>query len=418
LLDWSTGGVPLFGPPVNEQTAMAVSVVFRCVSLLSGIIAGLPLRVYKDDPNLGRQIVEPDVKDAIHGDGVRYLARLLGQVPYPGRSLTSFSWRELLGVNVYLWGNHYSVKRYNGAGRVAGFEPAMPWDVEVRRTDAGRNIYVVTWPKSTGGSRELVDQDDMIHIAGPGFDGVKGMPRIASFARNAVSLARIMEEQTGRVHENAAKPSGMVTVPPNISPGGMRRMEAQFNDRWAGRLNAGKVMFVDTDTKFTPFQMSPEDLTTLATRRFTVEEICRFFGVPPHLVGESAAATSWGTGIEQLTLGFLKLVMEPDLQRIEHEFNHKLLDGTPYYVQFDRDALLAMDAKTAAEVASAEINSGQLTPNEARRKKFRPSIEGGDELFVNSTMIPISRALNPPAPPPAAPPPKDNPPPPPKEPAK
>lgn len=404
LLDWSNGGIPLFGPPVSERTSMAVSAVFRCVTLLSGLIAGLPLRVYRDDPKLGRLIVEPDTKNDIHADGMRFLARLLGQVPYPGKSMTSFAWRELWGINVYLWGNHYSAKRYNQAGRLMGFEAAPPSVVTVLRRD-GRNTYEVNWPH---GVRELIDQEDMIHIPGPGFDGVKGLSRITAFARNAVAMSRVLEEQTGRVHENGMRPSVAITAPSGIGPKGLRRMEAFYNERWAGRLNAGKPIFIPGDMKVTPFQISPEDMTTLETRQFTVDDICRFFGVPPHLVG-SNSATTWGSGIEQLTIGFLKYSLEPELQRIEHELNYKLLDGTPYYVMFDRDALTAMDAKTAADVAAAEINSGQLTPNEARRKKYRPAKDGGDELLVNSTMIPLSRALNPPpkAPAPPAQPPQE-----------
>lgn len=399
LLDWANGGIPMFGPPISERTAMAVSAVFRCVSLLSGLIAGLPLQIYRDDPNLGRLVVEPDTKDAQHGDGMRRLARLLGQVPYPGRSLTSFAWRELWGINVYLWGNHYSVIRYDGAGRIIGFEAAMPWAVEVKMA-GGRLLYDITWPDNR---RETVLAQNVLHICGPSFDGMKGQSRIAGFARNAISLARVLEEQTGRVHENASRPSGMVTVPPNISPEGLRRMEAYFNERFSGRLNAGKVIFADKDSTFTPFQMTPEDLATLETRRYTVSDICRFFGVPPHLVGEAAGTSAWGSGIEQLTLGFLRYTLEAELQRIEHELNYKLFDGTPYYASFDRDALLAMDALAAAQIAQTEINSAQLTPNEARRKRKRPSVDGGDTLLINSTMVPLSRALDPTVAPPAAP---------------
>lgn len=404
--DWSGffgySGGQTFGEPVSEYTAMAVSAVYRCVSLLSGLIAGLPLRVYRDDPKLGRQIVEPDQRDSVHGASMPYLARLLGQAPYPGRPLTSFAWRELWGVNTYLWGNHYSVKRYNGAGRLLGFEAAYPWAVEVRRNIVtGRNIYIVTW---LDGTRETLDQDDVIHIMGPGFDGIRAPSRIQSFARNSVALSALLQEQTGRVHENAAKPTGAVTVSSNIKPEGFRRMQAFFNEQYSGRANAGKVLFLDADQKYTQMQMSPEDLATLETQRFTISDICRFYGVPPHLVGEAAGTSAWGSGIEQLTIGFLKYTLDADLQRIEHELNYKLLDGTPYYCWFDRDALAAMDAKTMAEILSIKINSGQMTPGEARRKSFLPAKPGDDQLFVNSTLRPIDAPYVPAAPKPADPP--------------
>lgn len=373
---------------VSEQMAMRVSTVFRCVSLISGLIAGLPLKVYKQDPD-GQRTEAPNHR----------LAPLLSYRPYPGRSLTSFAWREMWGVNALLWGNHYSIIRYDNAGRVIGFEPTHPWSTQVLRR-GGVNFYKCVLED---GTTEIVHQEDMIHIAGPGFDGVMGKSRIQSFARTAVSLATVLEEQTGRVHENAAKPTGMVTLPSNISPEGMRRAQEFFNAQNAGRSNAGRTMFVDKDTTYTPMQMTPEDLGTLAHRQYQAADICRFYGVPPHLVGESANTSAWGSGIEQLTIGFKQYTMDAELRRIEQEIRYKLFDGTPYYAEFDRDALLTLDAKTAAEVASIEINSGQLTPQEARRKKHRPDIAGSENLFMNGTMVSIERAVNPPEPAPAAP---------------
>jgi HK97 family phage portal protein len=392
LLDWANGGAGSFGPPISEQSAMRVSAVYRCVSIISGLIAALPLNVYRDSPTAGRTIARD-----------HRLYRMLHLAPYPGSPLTSFAWREQWGINVLLWGNHYSITRYDGAGRVIGFVPVMPWRVEVFRR-AGRNVYVCTLED---GTREAVSQDDILHFPGPGFDGIKGLSRIQAFARDAIGLARTLEQQTGTMHENAARPSGMMELPGSIQPAGMRRIESHFNEHSAGRLNTGRVLFVDKDTKYTPFQMTAEDLNTLEFRRYQAADICRFYGVPPHLIGEAAGTSAWGSGIEQLTLGFLKYTLEPDLQRIEHEINMKLFDGTPYYAEFDREALLTMDAATAASVQQTEINSGTLLINEARARKNRGRVAGGDEPLVNSTMIPLQRALNPPAPPPqpAAPPP-------------
>lgn len=373
-----------FGPPVSEQTSMAVSAVFRCVALISGLIAGLPLGVYRDDPELGR------VEAKNHR-----LAPLLGRVPFPGRPLSSFAWRELWGVNFLLWGNHYSVIRYDQAARVVGFEPALPWQVEVHR-QAGQNLYVVTW---LDGRREVVRQDDMLHICGPGFDGIRAPSRIQSFARNSIALAKVLEEGTGMAHENGAKLSGMVELPPNVTPADKAKMEAYYADRAQGRANNGKLLYVDKDTKFTSMQLSPEDLATLESRRYQTADICRFFGVPPHLVGEAAGTSAWGSGIEQLTIGFLRFTLESDLQRIEHELNMKLLADGPYYVMFDREALSAMDATTEATTAATRIGSGQRTINETRRRQHLPAVPDGDTVLVNSTMIPLSRALNPPAPP-------------------
>jgi HK97 family phage portal protein len=390
LLDWSSGGqAGGFGPHVSERSAMCCSAIFRSVSLISGVAAGLPLKIYKRTAEGGRDEA-PDHR----------LAQLFSVAPFPGRPMTSFVWRELWMVNELLWGNHYSIIRYDGAARIVGFEAVMPWDVEVYRVN-NRNQYRCTLRDSTlGGSDgngavriEWHDQDDVLHIPGPGFNGVVGLSRIRAYARNAVALSLVMEEQTGRVHENAARPSGLVSLDPKvkISPAGFARFKAQFNDNHAGRSNAGRVIFGDGDTKYTPFQMSQEDLNTLEFRRFQVADISRFYGVPLHLLNETDKSTSWGSGLSEQTLAFLIYTIDPDLSRIEAELNYKLFFGTDYFAEFDRDALMAMDPLKAAQVAQTEISTGTLLINEFRRKKNRQPVAGGDRALINSTNVPLDK---------------------------
>jgi HK97 family phage portal protein len=391
LTDWAHGGTQgSFGPHVSERSAMANSAVYRCTVLISGAGAGMPLKIYKRTPD-GRE------------EAPNHRLQPYFQVtPFPGRAMTSYVWRELWLVNILLWGNHVSIIRYDGAGRIIGFEVVMPWDVEVYRINH-RNVYrCVIWDSSFGPVNEGVtqrvewhDQEDVIHIPGPGFNGVTGLSRIRASARNAIALASVLEEQTGRVHENAARPSGLATVPPKISPDGFNRFKAQFADMNTGRANAGKVIFGDKDTTFTPFQMTPEDLNTILFRGYQVADISRFFGVPLHLLNSIDKSTSWGTGLSEQTLAFLIYTLDPDLSRIEAELNYKLFYGSEYYVEFDRDALMAMDPLKASQVAQTEIASGVLLINERRRHKNRPPVENGDQPLINSTNVPLAKIFLP-----------------------
>ncbi len=391
LTDWASGGSPgTFGPAISERTSMCSSAVYRCVTLRSGAIAGLPLKIYKR------------TKDGRDEAPQHRLQPMFSVTPFPGRAMTSFIWREQWTINTDLWGNHVSIIRYDGAARIIGFEPVMPWDVEVYRFN-NRNVYrCAVWDSSFGPDNagltqriEWHDQEDVIHIPGLGFNGIKGLSRIRSFARNSVSLAQLLEEQTGRVHENAARPSGLATVPAGISKDGFDRFKAQFNEQNAGRFNAGRVIFGDEKSTYTPFQMSQEDLNTLEFRRFQVTDISRFFGVPLHLLNETDKSTSWGTGLSEQTLAFLIYTIDPDLMRIEAELNYKLFFGSEYYVEFDRDALLAMDPVKAAQVSHTEIASGVLLINERRRHKNRPPVENGNEPLINSTNVPLKNIFLP-----------------------
>lgn len=388
LTDWAHGGAGgTFGPHVSERTSMAVSAVYRCVALKSGVAAGLPLKIYKRTPD-GREEA-PNHR----------LQPMFSTAPYPGRAMTAFTWRENWFVNTELWGNHHSIIRYDGAARVVGFEPVLPWDCEPYRHNY-RNVYrCVLWPSSIGqGSSpvvEWVDQDDMIHIPGLGFNGVSGLSRIRAFARDAVALSKVLEEQTGRVHENAAKPSAIINVSPRISKDGFDRFKAQFTQDNTGRYNAGKPIFADKDTEYKQMQMSPEDLATIDTRRYQIADISRFFGVPLHLLNETDKATSWGSGLSEQTLAFLIYTMDPELARAEAELNYKLFSNSDYYCEFDRDALMAMDPLKSAQVAQAEIASGTLLINERRRHKNRPPVGNGDQPLINSTNVPLAKIFAP-----------------------
>lgn len=375
------GAASDWGPVVTEHTAMTVSAVYRCVTLLAGQMASLPLKVYEAAPDGSYKEAPRD-----------RVGRLLASTPHPRLPLTAYQWKEMIGHHFLLEGNHFAAIRYDGAGRVIGFEPALnPRAVDVLRRTSGGRAYRFQWPD---GKAEILDQADVIHITGPGFNGDRSPSRIQYAARDAVALGMTLQDSTGVAHENGAVLSGMVTLPPNVTKADKDRIEAYYKAKATGRSNRGNLLFVDKDTTFTPMQMTPEDLNLIAVRRFQIEDIARFFGVPPHMIGESAAATSWGSGIEVLTLGFMRFTLDPELRRIEAEMNAKLFpDGSGLFVAFDRDHILQADSKTAAEVAGTRIGTGQITINEARRQMRLPPVDGGDVPMVNSTMRPLSEAL-------------------------
>lgn len=384
LIDWATGGASYAGPHVNEQNSMRASAVFACVSLLSGLVGGLPLKLYARTRE-GRE----------EASGTRLWKLLHDQ---PNERMTSFTWREIAMVHLLQWGNHYSIIRWDNAGRVVALEPVEPWKVDPRR--AGTRLrYRLTLDTGTFD----LDQDDMIHVPGVGFDGVRGISRIAAAAKQSIGTSLALEESTARLHANSARPSGLVEVPPNISEASFKRLRAEFAQLNTGVQNAGRVVFADQGSKFQPMMISPLDAQAIEQRRFQVTDIARIYGVPPHMIGETDKATSWGSGIEQMTLSFLRFTLEKDLKRIEDELTRKLCFGSPLYAEFDRAALLAMDAKTQAETFASAIQNGYMNINEIRRLQNRPGVgPAGDRHFIQSNLMPIDAAPAPGEKPPAA----------------
>lgn len=379
LVDLFGGGPTYAGPEVGERSAIRSTTVFRCVSLIAGMVASLPLSVFERAKDGRREATENRLYPLLHDA--------------PNDLMGSFTWRELIIGDLLLGGNHYSVLERDNANRIVGLMPVLRQAVTPYRRD-GLTRYRI---QVEGGQIDLA-QSEVVHVPGLGFDGLRGLSPIGVVGRQSIGLDLAFAEYIGRMHANGAKPSGILEVPHGISKDNFNRLKAQFSYEHDGLNNAGKTIFVDKESKWTPVSLSPEDSQTLQSRRFQITDICRLFGVPPHMVGETDNSTSWGTGIEQLSLGFLRFTIEPWLKRTEDEFQRKLFNGSRFYAEFDRDALLTMDAQTSAQLFASGIQNGWLKPAEVRHLKNLPAADGADQLFINSTIQPIANAGKTPAP--------------------
>jgi HK97 family phage portal protein len=369
------GGSSFAGPVVNETTAMRSTAVYRCVALKAGVIASLPLKVYKRTKD-GRE-------EAVN----HRLYPLLAD--NPSNLMSSFIWKELIVATLMMRGNHYSVIEYDNAARVTGLLPALG-PVQVERIK-GRNRYTFTFKD---GATETYDQEDVIHVPGLGFDGVTGLSPIAWAGKQSIGNSLAGQEMMGRMYANGMKPSFAVTLPQKIDKAnGVPRLRAELDDFNGGRVNVGRPLLLDHGTTVTQLQMTLQDSQTLETMSAGVADIARLFGVPPHMIGETSKTSSWGTGVEQQTTGFKIYNLEPDLSRIEGELNRKLFVH-PYYCEFNRDAIVAMDAKTQSEIFASGFMNAQFTANDLRRMRNQPPSKDprADELFVQAGTVPISMA--------------------------
>lgn len=372
-LNEALGGIGSFaGPVVSETSAMRSAAVYRCVALKAGVIASLPIHVYKHTPAGREKAINHRLYPLLHAA--------------PSDLMSGFIWKELIIANLMLAGNHYSVIEYDNASRVVGLLPVMPQQVLAERID-GRNRYTFTFPDG----HEVLDQDDVLHVPGVGFDGIKGISPIQWAGRQPIGISLAMDEFVGRMHANSMRPSGVLSMGKGIKPDGVARLRAELQALYSGTGNTGRTLLVDEGSKWNSMQMTLEDAQTLESRRYQVTDIARLFGVPPHMIGETDATTSWGTGIEQQTIGFQKFNLDPDLARIEGELNRKLFT-MPFYCEFDRDALNAMDAKTTAELYASAVQNAGMTPNEIRRKRNLPDLVGGDELYIQGATVPLTMA--------------------------
>lgn len=378
-----TGGPTYAGPAVSERSSMRSTVVYACVALNANTGGALPLPVFQKTDN-GPRLAEELRQSTI-----------LNAAPNPDIALTRFTWVSLMITHLQLAGNHYSAIEYDGAGRVVGLTPLQPWNVQVgvKRVGLGfRRAYRVML--SDGTTYDL-DQEDVLHVPGVGFDGIKGISPIQMAGRQSIGSHLAMEESAGRILANGARISGIVTQGAGkpLSPDGMQELKGEFRRQYQSAINSGEVVFLDNGMTFKEAQMTLKDAELLESRKFSAVDICRIFGVPPFLIGETADMTAWGSGLEQITNGFLLFGLNRWLEPIEAEINLKLFAGTDYYARFDRDALNAMNTAAQADAFLKRIQSG-WSINQALRKQHMPDVNGGDEPLVPVNLQTLSRALS------------------------
>jgi HK97 family phage portal protein len=351
---------------INAIAAENLSTVAACVSAISSALASMPARVYRSLPDGGR------------AEAPAHPVSRLIQSPNAWQTWPDFV--EWLMGQVLLQGNALAAIDVDGAGRPVALTP-IPWNfVSPQILPSGRLAFdVVAYASPYGGAglpRRLF-ADECLFLKDRSDDGWIGRSRI-SRAPAVLAAASGLQTYSTAVWDNAATPSGVMTLPANIKPDGIKRIEAWFNERFAGAHNGKRVLFADSGSSFTPVSVSPEDAEVLASRRFSGEEIARLFNVPPPIIGD----LSHGTFTNSETAGrwFAMNTLTPWARKIEAEFARVLFNGPGVHIEIDLSGLMRGDfaARWAANVAA--VNAGILTPNEIREAEGFNPIEGGDVL--------------------------------------
>ncbi len=354
------------GVAVTETSAMRVSAVYACVRLIAGAIASLPLPVYQRTPG-GRQRAETP------------LSWLLNVEPTAIWSAASM-WEWVIKCQT-LRGDAFVEVVRDRAGNVRSLLPLAPALVRVQSA-AGRLRYLV---QPEGGAPYGRDQDDMLHFCGFGFDGLRSMSVISYAAHQAVGVALAADEFSARFYSNGGLPGFVFETEGKMDLNQQQLLKESFAQAVAGTKNAFRPFVTTQGVKLREITISPEDSQLLEARKFQVIDIARAFGIPPFMIGETEKTSSWGTGIEQMSLGFVKYTLAPYLTRIEQEINRKLLRGPQMFCEFNLDGLLRGDSKAEADYLRQAVGGSQgigwMTVNEARRIKNLPPVAGGERLY-------------------------------------
>ncbi|MFI6117470.1 phage portal protein [Kitasatospora sp. NPDC051164] len=351
------------GIPVSDQTALQLSAVWACVRILSTAVSGLPIRAMRPQDRI--TVPVPDqptiVTDPFGGaNDVRFLSRRSGF--------------QQLAVSLGLRGNAYAMVLSRDwllrPNRLAVIHPDR---VKVDWADDGSRCYEVD-------RVPVPNAADMVHLMGMCLPGEPTAMSPVGYARHCIGLGLAAETFGGKFFSQGAHMSGIISVEGNLDRASAREMKEAFEASHSGMSNAHAIGVLSGGAKWQSISVTPDDAQFLGTRAAATLDIAMLYGIPPHMLGQVDRTTSWGSGIEQQSLGFLAYTLEPWIGTFEDAWTAMLPRGTS--ARMDTTALLRTDTAGRFAAYTQGRTSGVITINEARAKENYPPVDGGDDIFA------------------------------------
>lgn len=369
------GGASAAGKAVTDHTALSLPTVWACVRLNSEAAASLPLQLFEKDAKGGRNTVADHPLSEIISDS-------------PNADQTAFEFWGAMVAWLLVRGNAYAEIVRSGE-RVTALNLLPADQVDVSRDQN----YELRYRFTDRGKACDLPAESVLHIRGFGFGGDLGLSAVR-FGVQTLGSAIAADEIAGKIFGNGAMPSGVLTTEQEIDDEQREQLE-KILKQYASSSNAGKLMVLESGLKFEQLSLDPETMQMLETRRFNVEEVCRWFGTPPIIIGHAAQGqTMWGSGVEQLIIQWLTTGLNPILGRIERRIRKQLLspaDRRRLYPEFNREALLQADSAAKISFLSGAVQNALMTRNEARAKLNLPAAAGGDVLTAQTSLAPLDQ---------------------------
>jgi len=365
----TAGSTTASGVPINPEKALAISTVFACVRIISQTLAMLPLIVYRrlEDGGKERDSNHP-LFDVLHSR--------------PNARQSSFQFREMMMGHALLRGNAYARIVPGPRGFADQLVPLHPDRVTPSMADGGTIQYEY---RPNGRPPEVLLQDEVFHLSGLSDDGIKGLS-LTFLARDSFGLAAATQNYGSKFFSQGQRPAGTFTMPGRLSPEGYLRLKDDLT-QYSGAQGFHKTAILEDGMKWEQMGLSNEDSQFLETRIFQVEEIASWFGVPLSLLQHTEKSTSWGTGITQLTLGFVQFTMQPWFVRWEQEISQDLIiNKDRFFAEFVLEGLLRGDPATRARFYTALVNLGIMTRNEVRNIENLNPLPGLNEPLTPLNM--------------------------------
>lgn len=361
------------GETVTPDTASTVATFYRCLFLLSSVVASCPLEQFRkrDHETIDNPLFDPANEDMTY---------------------TQFELWQLVMIYRLVWGDSFVYKKRDDYDRIIDLKPLYPELVGVslhKDPEFGlQKIFTVKKMKADGS----IDQDakpdiftdfEIMHVPGLGFDGLQGMPMV-KLMNQTLGTALAGDRLSARFYSRGSQLGGIIKIKaPLKNQNQAEGIKARWMTSHAGVANAGDVAVLDAETDFQSVTIPPYQLQLLESRRWQTTEIARWFGVPPHLVGDVEKSTSWGTGIEQQNLGLNTYTLSGHTTPIEQRATREVVQTRGHFCKFNLDSLMRGSTQERYMALQTAVGGPWMTRNEARTSENKKPLTNPeyDELL-------------------------------------
>lgn len=355
---------------VDTKTAMSFSAVFACNRVLSETLASCPIFLYeKDDKGNRVQVTDAPEYALLH-----YA---------PNAEMTPVQFKEFGMTNINLGGNLIAQKVFNMHGELLELRP-ISWErvrIDIDKK-SGRLLYYID------GKTEPKTRDEILHIPGLTLDGYIGITPL-SYAALTIDIGLSQDKFERNFYHNRASTSGIFQYPNELSDEGFQRLKKDIKKNYTGLQNAGVPMILEGGGQFKEVTMKLTDAQFLESKRFRIEDVCRIFRIPLHLVQDLTRSTN--NNIEHQSLEFIMYTMLPWFKRWEENLNLQLLSKESKkrnrYFEFNISGLLRGDIKSRYEAYAQGRQWGWLSVNDIRRLENMNPIENGNRYLEPLNMV-------------------------------
>lgn len=370
LIREAMGTANVKGVTINETTAMRTAAYNGCVRIISGAVANLPWHI-KRRVSVSERRIEDEHQIAI----------LLSRRPNRfTRQPVAF--KRMITAHKLNCGNFYAqIVRSPFGGKITDLHPLNPLACEPKQATDG----TITYEYRTTKGMKVFNQDEIFHVMGPTLDGIKGLS-VMSYARETLGENILARDQGQAMFRNGLRIPGSVTHPGKLSNTAKGNIADSIKEYMPGGKKEDDFMVLEEAMKFIPHAMNPVDAQWIEARKLSRIEIAMFFGVPPHMLGDTEKTTSFGQGIEEMSIGFVNFTLADHIADIQDAMDSQLLaNEVDLYLDIDLKGLLAGDFEKRMRGYALGRQWGWLSENDVRAREDMNPLSEGDNYLTPTT---------------------------------